>query len=158
MSKNILIFSDGTEQAGGLRPDQHLSNVYKLFRAARPGPDSPINPAEQVAFYDAGLGTEKDEGTIPIRAMKFLRKFASAAIGFGISRNIADCYEAVLKNYELGDRIFLFGFTRGAYTARCAGGVLNLCGIPTRTEHWSYCPRYGSRLRSIAEEAVWQGL
>jgi uncharacterized protein (DUF2235 family) len=154
MSKNILIFSDGTGQAGGLKPDQHLSNIYKLFRATRPGPDSPINPAEQVAFYDAGLGTDKDEGTIPIRALKFLRKFASAAIGIGISRNITDCYEAILKHYEPGDRIFLFGFSRGAYTVRCVGGVLNLCGIPTRTGNESYCPRYGTQLRSIAEEAV----
>ena len=40
MSRNILIFSDGTGQAGGLTPDQRISNVYKLYRAARVGPDS----------------------------------------------------------------------------------------------------------------------
>ncbi len=51
MGKNIVIFSDGTGQAGGVRPDQHLSNIYKLYRACRTGPDSTINPAEQVAFY-----------------------------------------------------------------------------------------------------------
>src|ERR1700682_5634014 len=105
MAKNILIFSDGTGQAGGLKPDQQLSNVYKLFRATRPGPDSPINPEEQVAFYDPGLGTERDEGRIHIRALQFVRKFASAAIGFGISRNITNCYEAIVKHYEPGDRI-----------------------------------------------------
>ena len=65
MAKNILIFSDGTGQAGGLRPDQNLSNIYKLYRASRTGPDSPIDPREQVAFYDAGLGTESDGGKIP---------------------------------------------------------------------------------------------
>ena len=154
MAKNILIFSDGTGQAGGLQPDQRLSNVYKLFRAARTGPDSPVDPAEQVAFYDAGLGTAKDEGTIPLRMLQTLRKFVSAAIGFGISRNIADCYEAILKHYEPGDRIFLFGFSRGAYTVRCVAGVLNLCGIPTRTPSEPACPRYGRALRAIADEAV----
>jgi uncharacterized protein (DUF2235 family) len=154
MGKNIIIFSDGTGQAGGLQPDQRLSNVYKLFRAARVGPDNAIDPAQQVAFYDAGLGTSKDEGTLPLRTVRFFRKFLSAAIGFGISRNIADCYEAILKHYEPGDRIFLFGFSRGAYTVRCVAGVLNLCGIPTRTPSAEACPRYGSALRRIADEAV----
>ncbi|GAA4134017.1 hypothetical protein GCM10023067_55850 [Aminobacter aganoensis] len=44
LAKLILIFSDGTGQVGGLRPDQRLSNVYKLYRAMRPGPDSSISP------------------------------------------------------------------------------------------------------------------
>lgn len=154
MPKNILIFSDGTGQAGGLKPDQQLSNIYKLYRAARTGPDSEIDPAQQIAFYDAGLGTAKDEGTVPIRALQFIRKFISASIGFGISRNIADCYEAILKYYEPGDRIFLFGFSRGAYTARCVGGVLQLCGVPLKLPDGESIPRYGKALRAIAEEAV----
>jgi uncharacterized protein (DUF2235 family) len=154
LAKNILIFSDGTGQAGGLKPDQHLSNVYKLYRATRNGPDNCINPSEQVAFYDAGLGTERDEGRIHIRALQTIRKFISAAVGIGLSRNIADCYEAILKHYEPGDRIFLFGFSRGAYTARCVAGVLNLCGVPTRSADGACIPRYGSDLRAIAEEAV----
>jgi uncharacterized protein (DUF2235 family) len=154
MTKNIVIFSDGTGQAGGLRPDQALSNVYKLYRASRVNPESDIDPAQQVAFYDAGLGTEKDEGSIPIRAIKIYRKTLSGATGTGISRNIADCYEAILKHYEPGDRIFLFGFSRGAYTARCVGGVLSYCGIPTQAEDGTRLPRYGRALRNIAVEAV----
>lgn len=67
MPKNIVICSDGTGQAGGLRPDQNLSNIYKLYRAARVGPDNAIDPREQIAFYDAGVGTENDEGHIPLR-------------------------------------------------------------------------------------------
>jgi uncharacterized protein (DUF2235 family) len=62
MAKTILIFSDGTGQIGGLRPDQRLSNVYKMYRAMRPGPDSPIDPRKQVAFYDAGLGAGETGG------------------------------------------------------------------------------------------------
>lgn len=156
MSKNIVIFSDGTGQAGGLKPDQNLSNVYKLYRAARPGPESPINPAEQVAAYDAGLGTENDEGRIPFRPIQKFRKLWSGSTGTGISRNIADCYEAILKHYEPGDRIFVFGFSRGAYTARCVGGVMSLCGIPTRAANGGPLPRYGKVLRKIADEAVHQ--
>lgn len=156
MPKNIVIFSDGTGQAGGLRPDQNLSNIYKLFRASRTGTESPINPTEQIAFYDAGLGTETDEGKIPLRPVQTFRKIWSAATGTGISRNIADCYEAILKHYEPGDRIFLFGFSRGAYTARCVGGVMSLCGVPTRAADGSPLPRFGKGLRQIADEAVSQ--
>jgi uncharacterized protein (DUF2235 family) len=156
MSKNILIFSDGTGQAGGLKPDQTLSNVYKLFRASRVGPDSPIDPAKQIAFYDPGLGTDNDGGSIPFRPVQKFRKFWSAATGTGISRNIADCYEAIIKHYEPGDRIFLFGFSRGAYTARCVGGVMGLCGIPTKASNGGPLPRFGKALRAIADEAVSQ--
>jgi uncharacterized protein (DUF2235 family) len=154
MSKNIVIFADGTGQAGGLKPDQSLSNIYKLYRACRVAPDNSIDPQLQVAFYDAGLGTENDEGSIPIRPVKLFRKALSSATGTGISRNITDCYEAILKHYESGDRIFLFGFSRGAYTARCVGGVLALCGVPTKGADGEPLIRYGSSLRKIATEAV----
>lgn len=154
MAKNILIFSDGTGQAGGLKPDQRLSNVYKLFRATRVGPDSCIDPQEQVAFYDPGLGTASDEGSVPVAALQSVRKMLSSALGIGISRNITDCYEAILQHYEPGDRIYLFGFSRGAYTARCVAGVLNLCGVPTSGPNGSALPRRGPSCRAIAEEAV----
>ncbi len=153
-SKNILIFADGTGQAGGLRPDQRLSNIYKLFRAARPGPESPIDPAHQLAFYDAGLGTDVDSGHVPFRFLRLLRKFASSAMGTGISINIVECYAAILKHYEPGDRVYLFGFSRGAYTARCVAGVLNLCGVPIHTRDGKPIPRYGRALMHIAREAV----
>src|SRR5258706_12859705 len=154
MPKNILIFSDGTGQAGGMSLDQNLSNIYKLFRASRVDPGNPIDPKDQVAFYDAGLGTQRDEGRIHVRALQAVRKAISAGIGVGVSRNIADCYEAILKYYEPGDRVFLFGFSRGAYTARCVAGVMNLCGIPTRSPDGGCLPRCGKDLRAIADEAV----
>lgn len=154
MPKNILIFADGTGQAGGLRPDQVLSNIYKLYRAARTGPDSPIDPTTQIAFYDPGLGTDPDAGGTPGRLFRSLRKLYSAATGTGISTNIADCYEAIVKHYEPGDRVYLFGFSRGAYTARCVAGVLRLCGVPTTDGGGGPCPHSGRRLRTICNEAV----
>jgi hypothetical protein len=54
MPRNILIFSDGTGQAGGLTPDERISNVYKLYRAARVGPESSVDPAEQLAYDRSG--------------------------------------------------------------------------------------------------------
>jgi len=154
MPKNILIFSDGTGQAGGVRPDQRLSNVYKLYRASRAGPDSPVDPKEQVAFYDAGLGTDDDARGGLIQFGKFLRKTLASVTGRGITRNVTDCYEAILNEYEPGDRIFLFGFSRGAYTARCVAGVLALCGVPTLGRDGRPMPRHRIETRSIADEAV----
>jgi len=154
MPKNILIFSDGTGQEGALRPDQHLSNVYKLYRATRACTENEIDPSNQIAFYDAGLGTNRDEGRLRVRFLQRVRKGISAGLGVGISRNIADCYEAILRHYKPGDRIFLFGFSRGAYTARCVAGVMNLCGVPTRGPNGGPLLCRGKALRTIADEAV----
>jgi uncharacterized protein (DUF2235 family) len=130
MGKNVLIFSDGTGQAGGLRFDENRTNIYKLFRATRCGPDSSIDPGEQVAFYDPGLGSPADGGHLGWRLLRWIHNKVAQATGFGITRNIIDCYAALIQLWEPGDRIFLFGFSRGAYTVRCLGGVLAFCGIP----------------------------
>lgn len=156
MPKNILIFSDGTGQSGGQKPDQKLSNIYKLYRATRSGPESPINPKKQYAFYDPGLGSEEITGPFWGRPAKFIRKHLSSATGKGFSRNVVDCYEAILKAYQPGDKIFLFDFSRGAYTVRAVSGVMNLCGVPIQDKDGSPLPKYGPRLRTIAEEAVKQ--
>ena len=150
MAKNILIFSDGTGQIGGVRPDQKLSNIYKLYRATRPGPSSPIDPRQQVAFYDPGLG----KGEVSGWTFKRTKHFFEATIGTGIDTNIIDCYEAIIAAYEPGDRICVFGFSRGAYTVRALSTVLNLCGVPTRLPNGRPMPKYGKALRSIAREAV----
>ena len=62
MPKHVIIFSDGTGQAGGLRFDENRSNIYKLYRATRCGPDFTVDPGEQVTFYDPGLGSPADGG------------------------------------------------------------------------------------------------
>lgn len=154
MPKNILIFSDGTGQAGGVRPDQHLSNIYKLYRATRIGPDSTIDPSTQVAFYDPGLGSAEIPSPGLLQIATVIRKYLSSALGTGITRNVADCYENILRVYEPGDRIFLFGFSRGAYTVRSVAGVINLCGVPVRNTDGTPLPRAGRALRRIVNEAV----
>ncbi len=149
MVKNICIFADGTGQMGGLHPDQRLSNVYKMYRAMRPGPDSPISPKEQVAFYDPGLGTGVS-GSLWGR----IKLILESAVGTGIDHNIIDCYEQIIAHYEPGDRVLLFGFSRGAYTVRALANVMNLCGVPTRMPDGTPVPRHGPRLRKIAKDAV----
>src|SRR5262249_42467374 len=152
--RNILIFSDGTGQAGGLFPDERRSNIYKLYRATRCGPDSTIDPSTQVAFYDPGLGSPTDDDRIKIGWIRWGRNPVSQATGLGITKNIIDCYAEIVHQWRPGDRIYLFGFSRGAYTVRCVGGVLGLCGIPTHMEDGSPLRRDPKSIRATAEEAV----
>ena len=150
MTKNILIFADGTGQIGGLRPDQRLSNVYKMYRAMRPGPSSPISYFDQVAYYDPGLGAgELDGGT-----GRKIRRTLEAAVGAGIEDNMIDCYAKIISFYDPGDRIILIGFSRGAYTVRALANMMNLCGVPAHLPDGTLIPRSGPRMREIATEAV----
>lgn len=107
MAKNIVVFSDGTGQEGGKGTN---TNVYRLFNMIED------RTPDQVAFYDRGLGTG-------------WRKFSGMAFGLGISKNIKECYHFVFENYQSGDEVFLFGFSRGAYTVRSLSGFLNLVGV-----------------------------
>jgi uncharacterized protein (DUF2235 family) len=153
MAKNIVVFSDGTGQDGGARPEQRISNVYKMYRISRDHADTGIDPAQQVVFYDAGLGT--DVGATALTApVRFVQKLLGSVAGDGIKRNIADCYEFVVNHYQEGDRIFLFGFSRGAYTVRSLANLLMLCGVPTKAEHDGPLMRYRKAVKDIAWEAV----
>lgn len=152
MPKNIAIFSDGTGQDGGVRPEQRMSNVYKLYRVARSGPESGIDPREQIAFYDPGLGT--DEGTTATSApVHFIRKLLGSVTGRGVTTNIADCYEFIINHFQPGDRIFLIGFSRGAYTVRAVANLIRLCGIPSRGADGPLL-KFRKAVRDIADEAV----
>jgi hypothetical protein len=131
--RNIVIFSDGTGQRGGVYFDEARTNIYKLYRAARSGPDSNVPPDRQQAFYDPGLGTQPESGGSLLRAWRTFYNLVSQATGLGITHNIIDCYTAIIQLWRPGDRIFLFGFSRGAYTVRCLATALCYSGIPTRT-------------------------
>lgn len=153
MPKNIVIFSDGTGQDGGLRPEQVLSNIYKLYRVCRIAPTSSIDPSFQVAFYDPGLGTDTS-ATGWTRVSRMIQKLMSSVTGRGITVNIADCYTFIINHYQPGDRIYLFGFSRGAYTVRSLANLLMLCGVPTAADGQPL-PRFRTATRKIAEEAVY---
>lgn len=152
MPKNIVVFSDGTGQDGGARPEQRRSNVYKLYKACCVGPQSPIDPARQVAFYDPGLGT--DIGATALTApVRFVQKLLASVEGRGITRNIAECYTFIIDHCQPGDRVYLIGFSRGAYTVRCVANLLMLCGIPTMTPDGPLL-KFRAMTRQIAAEAV----
>jgi uncharacterized protein (DUF2235 family) len=155
--RNIVIFSDGTGQRGGLMFDERRSNIYKLFRATRCGPDSSVNPAQQLTYYDPGIGTLPPGhgmgGVIDVIA-RALYNLIAQATGLGITRNIIDCYAAIIRMWRPGDRIFLFGFSRGAYTARCLSSVLGFCGVPTQDRGGGPLRRDEKTSKRIASAAV----
>lgn len=107
MSKNIVVLSDGTGQEGGRG---HDSNIYKLFRMLEDRTD------RQIVFYDEGLGTD-------------WHKVSGNAFGAGFSNNLLECYKFIFDNYNSGDRIFLFGFSRGAATVRSLASFIHYFGI-----------------------------
>lgn len=152
MPKNIVVFSDGTGQDGGVRAEQRISNIYKMYRSSRVHPDNAIDPAEQVCFYDPGLGT--DSGVSGLTGIKRrIDKLLQSVTGRGITKNMADCYEFIINHYREGDRIYLIGFSRGAYTVRCLANTMMLCGIPTKAEKGPLL-RHRKQVRDIATEAV----
>lgn len=123
MPKNIAICCDGTNNKFG----QANTNVVKLFSVAvqRGG--------EQVVFYDPGVGTFSDTAALTPLA-KNTTRFMGSAFGYGISRNLANAYEFLSDHYQPDDRIFLFGFSRGAYAVRSLAALLYVCGVLHR-EH-----------------------
>ncbi len=154
MPKNVVIFSDGTGQRGGLLFDERRSNIYKLYRATRCGPDSDVDPLAQYAFYDPGIGTLPQGVGFFGAAYQWVYNLVSQATGLGLTENIIDCYAEIVRNWRPGDRIYLFGFSRGAYTARCVAAVVALCGVPTRMRDGTPLRRDEATCREIAVHAV----
>ncbi len=117
MPKNIVICADGT---GNTTIKGRGTNVFKLYEAVdENGHRFPPNPIQQVAIYHDGVGTE---------SLKWIRLFAGA-VGWGLSRNVKQLYGELARVYEPGDHLFLFGFSRGAFTVRTLAGLIIACGI-----------------------------
>jgi uncharacterized protein (DUF2235 family) len=115
--KNIILCSDGT---GNTDIKGRGTNVFKLFEAVdltehRTNPDLDT----QLAFYDDGVGTR---GNVVVRSL-------GGIAGYGLKRNVKELYRELSRVYDPGDRIFLFGFSRGAFTVRTLAGMIGACGI-----------------------------
>lgn len=115
---NLVICADGTWN----RPEEDMekdfpTNVLMLARAVHPFVDG----IKQHVFYDWGLGS-------------YHNSLSAGATGRGIHKNILDGYRYIVQNYAPEDNIFLFGFSRGAYTVRALSGLINNCGILKRPD------------------------
>lgn len=119
MGKNIAIFCDGTGNQFGDRN----SNVVKLFAVARRSGNS------QVSYYDPGVGTFGLSEALFEWQKVPANKVMGLAFGWGITRNIEQAYAFLMRHYAPNDRVYLFGFSRGAYTARALAGMIRAVGL-----------------------------
>ena len=110
MSKRIVLCTDGTWDK-----QTNRTNVYRLFKAVAGGSD-------QVRFYEDGVGASG----LPLDML------FGGVFGSGLFEKIKEGYAQIAHVYEAGDEIFLFGFSRGAYTARSIAGMIAACGLPTQ--------------------------
>jgi len=116
--KRIAIFCDGTWNT----PDKEVNgkhcqtNVVKMANAL-----SPVSSdgKAQMLYYDKGIGSEGSK----------LKRIFDGATGTGISQHILQAYRFIINNYEKGDELFFFGFSRGAYTVRSLSGLIRNSGI-----------------------------
>src|SRR5579863_2861442 len=114
MPKNLAFFADGTWDEAC-----NNSNVQRLYAAAA------NVPGVQLTTYSSGVGT----------AGNLLDSIIGGAFGAGLFGKIKDGYTAIASQYVPGDSIFIFGFSRGAYTARSLAGMIAICGLPTTNQN-----------------------
>lgn len=117
MPKNIVICSDGTGNSAKVVNITHVRRLYLALDLSE--------PANQIAFYDDGVGTGN----------RFMR-IVGGALGLGLARNVRGMYQYLCEVYRPGDRLFLFGFSRGAFTVRILAAFIKACGIldPAKSE------------------------
>lgn len=121
MSRNLLVFSDGTGNRGGITRGTNVWRLYNLVDIHSATP-------EQRAIYDDGVGSED------FKPLKIL----GGAFGLGLSRNIRQLYTFLVTNYRPGDRIYMFGFSRGAFTVRALAGMIAKCGLWDRQQYFAH--------------------
>ena len=138
--KRIAVFCDGTWNT----PDEQVNgklcqtNVVKLANALS---SASADGKMQLLYYDTGIGTEGD----------IMSRVYNGATGTGISENILQGYRFVILNYEKGDELFFFGFSRGAFTVRSLAGLIRNSGILKR-ENMDQIPRAYQIYRSRKPE------
>ena len=114
-NRNIVICCDGTGNQYG----RNNTNVVKLFEML-------VSSDDQKIFYDPGVGTTSKAFFEPIQK---LGNLLFQALGSDLQRNVEDAYYYLMNVYQKGDQIFLFGFSRGAHTARRLASMLEKCGL-----------------------------
>lgn len=119
--RNLVVFCDGTNNLWGEGRD---TNVVKLARVSQ------VCDA-QLVYYDPGVGS--NDGLPLLDPFEIVRYRINRVLGFAVARGIypqiAEAYAFLCTHYRPGDRIFLFGFSRGAFAARSIGGLINTFGL-----------------------------
>jgi uncharacterized protein (DUF2235 family) len=112
--KRLVVCSDGTWNTADQR---YPTNVFKVSRLI---PDMPAGGIPQKVFYDPGVGADSILAKLP------------GVFGYGLEENVNQAYRFLVDNFDAGDQLFFFGFSRGAYTVRSVVGMVRKCGILRR--------------------------
>ena len=123
MTKKLAIFCDGTWNDLSL---DTTTNVVRLAKCVAPKSATGV---QQIVYYDEGVGVGSNVSWV----VDGLTKILGGALGRGLDRKIEAAYRFLVLNYEPGDEIYVFGFSRGAYTARSLCGLIRKCGILRRS-------------------------
>lgn len=118
MARNLVLCCDGTSN----QFSKDRTSVIKLFNALVKDED------RQVVYYHPGIGTRSPNG-IGTKVGGIFARTAGLAFGYRLQDDIADCYRFLMNTYEVGDQVYIFGFSRGAYTARVVSAMLHLYGL-----------------------------
>jgi uncharacterized protein (DUF2235 family) len=121
MPKNIVICIDGTGNEFGATN----SNVVKLYSVLN------LDGNNQIAYYHPGLGTLGSPNALT-KLARWWTKMLGLAFGYGLSAILTDTYTFLMENFEEGDKVFLFGFSRGAYSCRALAAMLHMFGLVRR--------------------------
>lgn len=123
MNRQLIICCDGTNNnlTGGARD----TNVTKLCDLLAPDDN------DQLLYYDPGVGNpgELPGASLTDSLSRIFERLHGLAFGKGVYENIAEAYVFLMRHYRPGDQIFLFGFSRGAFTARSIGGLVTQFGL-----------------------------
>jgi uncharacterized protein (DUF2235 family) len=118
MARNVVVCCDGTANEF----TKNRTNVVKLFFTLQK------NPAVQITHYHPGLGTMAPSGFVTKTGSRMI-EIAGLAFGYGLRNDMRDLYVFISNNFEDGDRLFLFGFSRGSYTVRAVASLLHMYGL-----------------------------
>jgi uncharacterized protein (DUF2235 family) len=120
VGKNIVICCDGT--GNDFDVQYRNTNVVRLYSLLE------TNSREQVAYYNPGVGTmaAPDARSAPKRWIQII---GGLAFGYGVTANVEDAYRFLMQTFRDGDRVFMFGFSRGAFTVRALAGMLHAVGL-----------------------------
>jgi uncharacterized protein (DUF2235 family) len=120
MGKNLVICLDGTGAQPRATGDSNVIKVFSMLDLS--------DPDKQIAYYDPGVGTFASAASWSPLA-RALSRIGGLAFGNGLRQNLGEAYTWLMQEWNPGDRIYLFGFSRGAYTARALSGMLRTIGL-----------------------------
>jgi uncharacterized protein (DUF2235 family) len=151
--KRIVILIDGTWNEEGKGNDTNIAKLDPAYRAEALIKARAADGVVQLVSYHKGVGADPD----------FLKHILGGAVGIGLKQIIQDACQAIVRNYEQGDEIYILGFSRGAYAARALAGLIGASGIQRFTDKpncdaaWNYyrvepAVRAGAKFASVNDQ------